>query len=628
MIARLNNYRVDLKIRIHVPLSTMYYTPVSGYNAAMAGLSVVDEIKQKIDIVEFVGSYVTLKHAGKYFKANCPFHEERTPSFVVSPDIGRWHCFGACHEGGDIFNFLMKWENISFAEALKTLAQRAGVTLDDVSKVGYTDPNDHIKATIYEIQDLAARYFAYVLAETDTGKPARDYLKYREVSSDLARTFQLGYAPDAWTSLRDYLYKKGYTDKDLTATGLFVSGDHGIYDRFRGRLMFPIKNTRGQVVGFSGRLMKEVPTEKDGGKYINSPETLVYRKRESLFGFQQTRDAIRKSNTAIVVEGEFDMLIPYAKGISNIVAIKGSAFTDDQLKMLRRTCERLILALDNDDAGFDALRKSTFDAQQYGFELYVCVIPEGKDPDEAARKDIVRLKEAIRHPVPVYDYIIDTYFARVDEKDPFTKKHFMDGAIPFIDRIVNPIVKTHYIQKAAHLLSASEGDVQALLREYRHAKPPSTRPATDTSAPVKHGDRAGTLARRILCILLTAKIQTATYDELLSLLEAEDFADLSHREMYTHLRRMMRDTKSTDTSELASRLPAELRPLYDELYLYASTIEGAEDAYLLRLGLELKKLVLTERLRQKSRDEADSDEADITALSTQLSAVEKRLSML
>jgi DNA primase len=413
----------------------------------------VEEIKQKVDIVELVGSYVSLKHAGKYFKANCPFHQEKTPSFVVSPDIQRWHCFGACHEGGDIFNFIMKWERVSFGEALRILAERAGVPLTDQAKSsGYFDAEVDKRSKVFSINELAAKYYAYLLQTAESATVARAYLTERTLPEAIVKTFQIGYAPEAWTNLRDYMYKKNFQDQDLLATGLFVQGERGIYDRFRGRLMFPIQNTRGQVVGFSGRLIKEDISEKDGGKYINTPETLVYHKRESLYGFYHTKDEVRKSNTAIVVEGEFDMLTPYTKGITNIVAIKGSAFTEEQLKTLRRYCNRLILALDNDPAGFDALRKSTLDAQQFSFELYVCAIPEGKDPDEAARMNIGALKAAIRQPIPVYDHIINTLFTRVDENDPFSKKHFIEGAIPFIDMIENPIVRTHYIQKAAGLL--------------------------------------------------------------------------------------------------------------------------------------------------------------------------------
>jgi DNA primase len=596
----------------------------------MASQSVVEEIKQKVDIVELVGSYVSLKHAGKYFKANCPFHQEKTPSFVVSPDIQRWHCFGSCHEGGDIFSFLMKWEGVTFAEALRILAERAGVSLTDNAKnSGYNDVEADKKTKIYSINELAAKYYAYVLQNTDNGASARTYLSERALPEAIINTFQVGYAPEGWTNIRDFLYKKGFQDQDLLSTGLFIQGDRGIYDRFRGRLMFPIQNTRGQVVGFSGRLIKQDVTEKDGGKYINTPETLVYHKRESLYGFYHTKDEVRKANTAIVVEGEFDMLTPYTKGITNIVAIKGSAFTEDQLKTLRRYCNRLILALDNDPAGFDALRKSTLDAQQFGFELYVCAIPEGKDPDDAARKNFAQLKEAIHHPIPVYDHIINTLFARVDEKDPFSKKHFIEGAIPFIDMIENPIVRTHYIQKAAGLLKSTEDNVLSLLRDYKKRnRRPSVKAEVLEQTADKHQDRLDMLAKRILSILVTISLDVSMTAEIITILTPDDFGTPSYRLIFENYKTLVQSGTKFDSSVFSHNLSAELRPVYDELYLYASTVEQSDAKYLLRLTLEYKKMLIAQRMQSLSKQSEDDVDDGMSKLNADMVAVEKRLKLL
>jgi DNA primase len=393
--------------------------------------------------------------------------------------------------------------------------------------------------------------------------------------------------------------------------------------------MFPIQNTRGQVVGFSGRLIKQNPTEKDGGKYINTPETLVYHKRESLFGFYHTKDEIRKANTTVVVEGEFDMLTPYEKGITNIVAIKGSAFTEDQLKTLRRYCNRLILALDNDPAGFDALRKSTLDAQQFGFELYVCAIPEGKDPDDAARKNITQLKEAIHHPIPVYDHIINTLFARVDEKDPFSKKHFIEGAIPFIDMIENPIVRTHYIQKAAGLLKSTEDNVLTLLRDYkkRNRRPTAKAEELDQTSG-KHQDRLDMLAKRILSILVTISLDVSMTTEILTILTPEDFIIPSYRLIFENYRNLVQSDTKFDASVFSQNLSEELRPVYDELYLYASTVEQSDEKYLLRLTLEYKKMLIAQRMQSLSKQSEDDVDDGMSKLNADMVAVEKRLKLL
>lgn len=596
----------------------------------MASQSVVEEIKQKVDIVELVGSYVSLKHAGKYFKANCPFHQEKTPSFVVSPDIQRWHCFGACHEGGDIFNFVMKWEGVTFAEALRILAERAGVSLADQAKSsGYHDAEADNKTKIVSINDLAAKYYSYILESAPSGEAAKKYLTERALPDAIIHTFQLGYAPEAWTNLYDFLKKKGFQDQELLSSGLFIQGDRGLYDRFRGRLMFPIQNARGQVVGFSGRLIKQEVTEKDGGKYINTPETLVYHKRESLYGFSHTKDEIRKSNTAVIVEGEFDMLTPYTKGITNIVAIKGSAFTEDQLKTLRRYCNRLILALDNDDAGFDALRKSTLDAQKFGFELYVCVIPEGKDPDDASRHNTAQFIQAIRHPIPVYDHIIDTLFTRVDEKDPFSKKHFIEGAVPYIDTIENPIVRTHYVQKVAGLLKSTEDNVLSLLRENkRNSRKPTYAAEKLAGGSDKHQDRLETLAKRILSILLTQSLPKQVVGEVYEILPPDVFSLPAQRLLFEKYQTFISEQPSDDSSAFVQSLTPELRPVYDELYLYASTIEQGDAKYLIRLALEFRKMHIAQTIQSLSRQSEHDADDTISSLNADMVAVEKRLKML
>lgn len=591
--------------------------------AFMSSQSVIEQIKQHLDIVDVVGSYVTLKHAGKYFKASCPFHQEKTASFVVSPEIARWHCFGACHEGGDIFSFVMKWENITFAEALKLLAERAGVTLtNDTKSVGYQDPDAINKDVIFKITELSARYFAYLLQKAPIASLARQYLIDRGLTDKITASFQLGYAPEGWTNLRDYLSKKNFQDSELLLSGLFVQGDRGIYDRFRGRLMFPIQNQRGQIVGFSGRLIKQEITDKDGGKYINTPETLVYHKRESLYGLFHTKDEIRKQNRAMVVEGEFDMLSPFEKGIGNIVAIKGSAFTDDQLRILRRYCSRLILALDNDDAGFDALRKTTIDAQQFGFELYVCPIPGGKDPDEAARHHLGELKQAIAHPTPVYDHIIDTLFNKVDVHDPFSKKAFAEATIPYINLIDNPIVRTHYVQKVATLLQSTESNVLELIRDYRkRIKTPIHKVDIVNIEETKPHERAQLLQKHILSSLISSVFSQDILSQVTSILRSEDFTDGPYRILYS---KFIQHIEKPLTSNFLDSLTGELRPIYDELYLYSSLVEPVDEKSIVRLALEYKKIHITSIIQDKPNDD-ESDGEELNKLILQRSEVEKRL---
>src|SRR3989338_2671402 len=284
--------------------------------------SVIEEIKKKIDIVALINSFIPIKKTGRNYKGLCPFHQEKSPSFVVSPDRQIWHCFGACQEGGDVIKFLMKWENITFIEALRELAEKAGVKL---VKVNFEDKQWRKKEQIIGINTLATEFFEYILHKTKFGKKASEYLKHRCLDEKIIKKFQLGYAPSSWDSLLKFLKKKKYSEYEIFDSGLLVRSDRGsLYDRFRGRLTFPIKDARGNVIGFSGRTLEETAKE---AKYINTPETFLYHKRETLYGINLAKESVKKENNIILVEGEFDVILPHKLGIENIAAIKGSALT-------------------------------------------------------------------------------------------------------------------------------------------------------------------------------------------------------------------------------------------------------------------------------------------------------------
>ncbi len=283
---------------------------------------VIAEIKKKIDIISFIGSFISVKKSGRNYKALCPFHQEKTPSFVISPDRQIWHCFGACQDGGDIIRFLMKWENITFIEALRELAEKAGVKL---AKVNLEDKTWKKKERLLSINFLASEFFEYILQKTSIGEKAQSYLKKRKLDPRISKKFQLGYAPASWDSLLNFLKKKKFSEYEIVESGLMVKSERGrIYDRFRGRLIFPIKDARENVIGFSGRTLDENVKE---AKYINTPETPLYHKRETLFGINVAKEAIKNEKNVMIVEGEFDVISPFQQGIENIVAIKGSALT-------------------------------------------------------------------------------------------------------------------------------------------------------------------------------------------------------------------------------------------------------------------------------------------------------------
>src|SRR3989339_1216632 len=374
-----------------------------------------DEVKSKLNIIDIINEKVPLKKAGRNFKGLCPFHNEKTPSFMVSPDRQVFHCFG-CGKGGSVIDFVMEYEHMEFPEALEELAERAGVTL---TKRKSETPERKLKETLFEINHLASEFYHYILTKHRLGEKALLYLRNRGITDKSIRTFSLGYSPNNWEGVYRFLKKKQYDDKMLEKAGLVLSGNSGMYDRFRGRLMFTLCDHKGNVVGFSGRVLD--PAIKEA-KYINTSETPVYSKSNVLYGLDVTHDAIVKAGEAILMEGEIDLISSFQVGISNVVAIKGSALTEGHVHLLKRYTERVIFALDADMAGDKAARRGIDVAEGVGLDMRVAIMPGGKDPDEAAREDEVGLKKALKNAIPIYDYFIESAKKRFDLTSAFGKQ--------------------------------------------------------------------------------------------------------------------------------------------------------------------------------------------------------------
>ena len=354
----------------------MIYHP--NFKATMT--SPVQEIKERLDIVDFIRSYIPLLPAGKNLKALCPFHKEKTPSFMVSPERQTWHCFGACGEGGDIFKFLMKYENLEFYEALKILAEKAGIELKKISPAEHKQFN-----VLYEINEAAKKFFVGQLAE-GVNKEALKYLKDRGLKKETIEEFELGFSPASFDNLSHYLINLGFDVKDVERAGLNYKNDRGSYiDRFRERIMFPIYNHFGKVVGFSGRLLPHLE-KPEIGKYVNSPETLIFNKSRLLYGFHKTKEAIRRLKSAVLVEGQMDFLMLYQEGVKNLAAASGTALTNEHLKTFKRLTDRLILFFDNDEAGLKAVERAIDLGISNDFNIRVLILKDYKDPAEAAQK--------------------------------------------------------------------------------------------------------------------------------------------------------------------------------------------------------------------------------------------------
>lgn len=522
-------------------------------------MSDIDEIKSRLNIVDIIGERVTLKKAGRNLKGLCPFHGEKTPSFIVSPDRQTFHCFG-CGKGGSAFDFIMELDHVDFSEALETLAERAGVKLE---RKPTDTPEAKIKQKILEANHLASEYYHYLLTKHSVGEKARDYLKGRGISDKSIKTFSLGYSPNNWDGLITYLHKKGYDDHMLETAGLVIRGTRGCYDRFRGRVMFALKDHRGNVLGFSGRVLD--PTVKEA-KYINTSETPVYIKGKVLYALDVTKDAIQKANEAVVMEGELDVISSFQAGISNVVAIKGSAVTEDHARLLRRFAERLIFALDSDLAGDAAARRGIEIAEKSGFDMRVATMPSGKDPDEAARENPGLLKKAFKDAPPVYDYFLTSALARFDGTSSFGKRKISDEFLPVLLKIDNPIVQGHYIRKLAEALGISDETVRESLAKHRvSGSMPVREKLPDAERVVL--TRLEKAEVYVLALLLqgkTSELLRAFSDSL----PTTTFQYPPVRKILEKLEGYAFGQKTFVVKDFAEGLPAELIPVFDEAFLW------------------------------------------------------------
>jgi DNA primase len=583
----------------------------------------VEEIKKRIDIVEFIGSFITLKKAGRNFKALCPFHQEKTPSFIVSPERQIWHCFGACGEGGDVIKFLMKWENVTFFEALKDLAKKVGVRLREVS---FEDKIWRQKERFIGMNQLAAEFFEYILHKSNFGKKALQYLKRREINLPTAKRFQLGYAPQSWNSLLRFLKKKKFEETEMLENGLLVKSEKGgYYDRFRGRLIFPIKDGRGNVIGFSGRHLEETTKE---AKYINTPETLLYHKRETLFGIDLAKEAIKKEKNVFIVEGEFDIITPYQKGLTNFVAIKGSALTRQQLMFLKRYTPRITLALDADWAGEEAVRRGIEEAEQLELEIEVVNFDFAKDPDEAVRADLLQFKKILQRAVPIYDFLITVAQKKYPGDDPFNKKKIGEEVIPAVSRIANPIVQSHYIKKLADLLGVAESSIERMAKKIKRQKKQLV--ALSSIARKTRGvSRELLLENYILSLIFQKENPYKTADIVFSIVNPSDFSAPSHRQICQLFWEFQNKASAQfDLAKFTSTLSKQLQPVFDEVYLFASTEHEFGSEKINKLAYEVKRFALKRKIKEilsKGEDIAADEKRELSDLTANLKEVEKMI---
>jgi DNA primase len=427
----------------------------------------IEQIAAANDIVEVVGSYFPLKRAGTNFKALCPFHQEKTPSFTVSPSRQTFHCFG-CGAGGSAFRFVMEYEHVDFPAAVRKLAARAGITIVETGGARDEDRQYETRRKLLKLHAEAAEWFHDNLTKREIGEPARKYLKQRGITAEIAKRWQLGYAPDEWDAFGGWARAQGYEQRDLLASGLLktkdesdTQGRQSAYDRFRGRIMFPICNDVGEVIAFSGRLLKD---EEGAAKYLNSPETPLFRKGNVLFGLNKSKRALIEANCAIVCEGQLDLISLFEAGIANVVAPQGTAFTENQARILKRYVNEVVLCFDSDVAGAKAAERSLDALLENDFIVRVVELPQGDDPDSLVRRDgKEQFEERVANARDFFEYWIDREISSVDLTSTGAKIQAARNLAMTVSRVHDPVLRGEVINKASARLGVTPADFESLL---------------------------------------------------------------------------------------------------------------------------------------------------------------------
>lgn len=548
-----------------------------------------EEIKNKIDIVDLAQGYFPLKKSGRNFKAVCPFHTEKTPSFMVSQEKQIWHCFGACNEGGDIFGFVMKMEGLDFFSALKMLADRAGVKLQRETR-NYSEAKEK-KDKLYEINEIAAKYYEKILFAKE-GLAALNYLKKRGLDKKSIEEFRLGFAPKKSDLLED-LKKIGFTESDMLAAGIakkpFDSAqgrrDGKLLEYFWDRIIFPITDSAGSVIGFSARTLKE----KIQPKYLNTPETDIYHKSNVLYGFDKAKKEIRRLDHIILVEGNMDAIASNQAGVKNVAAVSGTAFTEQQLLTIKRFTKNIKLAFDVDTAGSEATKKAIEMAMREGFNIKVIEVPEGKDPADAALKDKKIWANACKNASYVINYLFEKVFKKHNLKDILGKKEIARELLGVIKKIPEDVEQEHYLKELGKLLDISEESLKNALGKVEVF---SQRPLSKETKE----EKKDSLEERLLGLLTVAPEYKNFFFRNI---EKEDINEEPLKAIFDFLKSGKNISK--ETKEKADLLKLKTETIFEG---FTQEKLGEEIFYLVK-RLKKKRLSVLKRELQKKLEEAE-----------------------
>jgi len=583
----------------------------------------VEEIKKKLDIVEVINKFVPLKKRGRHYVACCPFHQEKTPSFVVSPELQIYKCFG-CGKAGDVFTFVQEYNRIDFKDALEDLAKMAGIKLVRSTKIS---GEESIKKRLFEINRETAKFYNYILLKHELGKEALEYIKKRNISEETINKFLIGFAPPDSRLIINYLLKKGYKTEELYKTGSFGKSQYKqgqSYDRFSDRLIFPQIDFRDRIVGFSGRIL---PSNKNQNlaKYINSPETEIYHKSQMFYGLNLAKESIKKNNLAIIVEGEFDMISPYQAGIENVVAIKGTALTEEQLQLIRRYTETLILGLDSDFAGNKAMIRSIELADKMDFEIKILDLGEKyKDPDEAINKDLDFFKKRLNEAETIWDFILASSVKNYGIDSPRGKKLILATVLPFLAKINNLVIRADYIKKVSQTIDSDEESVAEEFKKYLNQNKESVSNLKKINKIEEKGDMRERLEERYL--ILALRLQKPKI--AIKLLKWKTLR-------FIKIGGVIEKITKFEAKKVAENLDPELLDTFNNLYLKAFEDQNSaeerrkERSKILR---QIEELELKDRLKSLSdiiaNLEASGDEKEIAKVEANYAQILTKLAIL
>lgn len=573
----------------------------------------IDDLKRQADIVRVIQDYVPLKKKGANWMACCPFHKEKTPSFSVSPGKEIFYCFG-CHKGGTVFNFVMEIERVAFPEAIKIVADKVGVPLPTMVDDQRFEMRRQEKDDVIQLNTWALEWWEQQLETAAEAAIAREYLQQREIAEETRKTFRLGYAPDSWEALIVHLKQKGANQSQIERSGLVVKKDEGgAYDRFRGRLIFPILDIQNRPIAFGGRTLRN-----EDAKYINSPETAAYVKGRNLFGLNVSRNEIRRQGFAILVEGFLDLIIPFQSGVHNVVASLGTALTADQVKLLSRFARKVVVNYDGDRAGVQAAKKSIEILLAEDLEVKVLVLPDGADPDEFIRKyGVSEYQQRRAKAQPHIQFVIDNALRDRSLHRPAEKAEAVEEVLPYIRAVGNRIQKREYFDMAMDALQITDVGLRRELWQ-------TMRPGGEIRAQaITKSDREVSITpaeQRFLALLLgNEKLRS----EVLSILNEEDYEDLKSASIFKALVDLHKEgveinfeslTRKTQEDEVAAQLLPKL--------VFAESLHASNENYVPQECVStFRRMKLEQRIEELKnallRAERDGDSEKVSRLSAE-----------